>query len=193
MIAQIAEAEANRRKGNVWAVCAHDCGTLTHADVLERIHVVWVNGDPNPERPDLPHYGAGEATCTPTRAAVANPIFDATGVWLRRVPFRDERLLAALRAAGSKDRAAASPAAFWGGTRQSSISKKLLDTVGAGTVENRQIVCAATPTPFRARSEKSSRGADVRINHCRNLGLIAANAATRSTVPSRLTCERSPR
>jgi CO/xanthine dehydrogenase Mo-binding subunit len=74
--------------------------TLTHADTPERIDVVLVNGDPNPERPDLPHYGAGEATCKPTLAAVANAIFDATGVRLRRVPFRDERVLASLRAAG---------------------------------------------------------------------------------------------
>ena len=59
-----------------------------------------VNGDPNPARPDLPHYGAGEATCKPTLAAVANAIFDATGVRLRRVPFREERVLAALQAAG---------------------------------------------------------------------------------------------
>jgi CO/xanthine dehydrogenase Mo-binding subunit len=42
--------------------------TLTHADAPERIDVVLVNGDPNPERPDLPHYGAGEATCKPTLA-----------------------------------------------------------------------------------------------------------------------------
>jgi CO/xanthine dehydrogenase Mo-binding subunit len=74
--------------------------TLTHADIPERIDVVLVNGDPNPERPDLPHYGAGEATCKPTLAAVANAIYDATGVRLRRVPFRDERVLKALQAAG---------------------------------------------------------------------------------------------
>jgi nicotinate dehydrogenase subunit B len=59
-----------------------------------------VNGDPNPNRPDLPHYGAGEASCKPTIAAVANAIYDATGVRIRRVPFRDERVLAALQAAG---------------------------------------------------------------------------------------------
>ncbi len=74
--------------------------TLTHADAPEKIDVVLVNGDPNPNRPDLPHYGAGEAICKPTIAAVANAIFDATGVRLRRVPFRDQRVLAALRAAG---------------------------------------------------------------------------------------------
>jgi CO/xanthine dehydrogenase Mo-binding subunit len=32
-------------------------------------------------------------------AAVANAIFDATGVRLRRIPFRDARVLAALNAA----------------------------------------------------------------------------------------------
>jgi nicotinate dehydrogenase subunit B len=73
--------------------------TLTHADTPARIDVVLVNGDPNPNRPDLPHYGAGETSCKPTLAAVANAIFDATGVRLRRVPFRDARVLAALKAA----------------------------------------------------------------------------------------------
>ena len=74
--------------------------TLTHADTPERIDVVLVNGDPNPAREDLPHYGAGETVCKPMLAAVANAIFDATGVRLRRVPFRPERVLAALKAAG---------------------------------------------------------------------------------------------
>jgi CO/xanthine dehydrogenase Mo-binding subunit len=73
--------------------------TLRHTDVPERIDVVFVNGDPNPNRPDLPHYGAGEASMKPVIAAVANAIFDATGVRLRRVPFRKERVLAALNAA----------------------------------------------------------------------------------------------
>ncbi len=74
--------------------------TLTHLDTPERIDVVIVNGDPNPNRPDLPHYGAGETVCKPTLAAVANAIYDATGVRLRRIPFRDARVLAALKAAG---------------------------------------------------------------------------------------------
>ena len=37
--------------------------TLTHADAPARIDVVQLNADPNPNRPDLPHYGAGEAAC----------------------------------------------------------------------------------------------------------------------------------
>jgi len=72
--------------------------SLRHADTPESVEVVLVNGDPNPNRPDLPHYGAGEASHKPMIAAVANAVHDATGVRLRRVPFRRERVLAALRA-----------------------------------------------------------------------------------------------
>ncbi|HKC55172.1 MAG TPA: molybdopterin cofactor-binding domain-containing protein [Vicinamibacterales bacterium] len=75
--------------------------TLTHMDAPAQIDVVLVNGDPNPNRPDLPPYGAGEAAMKPTIAAVANAIFDATGVRMRRVPFRKERVLAALNAANA--------------------------------------------------------------------------------------------
>jgi CO/xanthine dehydrogenase Mo-binding subunit len=73
--------------------------TLRHTDTPASIDVVMVNGDPNQNRPDLPHYGAGETVCKTTLAAVGNAIFDATGVRLRRVPFRDARVLAALKAA----------------------------------------------------------------------------------------------
>ena len=72
--------------------------TLTHRDAPEKIDVVLVNGDPNPNRPDLPPYGAGETACKPMLAAIGNAIYDATGVRLRRVPFRDARVLAALNA-----------------------------------------------------------------------------------------------
>ncbi len=71
--------------------------TLTHADTPAKIDIVLLNGDPNPNRPDLPPYGAGEAAIKPTVAAVANAIYDATGVRIRRVPFRDKRVLAALK------------------------------------------------------------------------------------------------
>ena len=73
--------------------------SLRHSDTPETIDVVLVNGDPNPNRTDLPHYGAGEASHKPIVAAVANAIYDATGVRMRRPPFRKERVLAALRAA----------------------------------------------------------------------------------------------
>ena len=70
--------------------------TLTHADVPERIDVVLVNGDPNQNRPDLPHYGAGETMLKPTMAAIANAVFDATGLRLRQVPFTPAVVRAAL-------------------------------------------------------------------------------------------------
>ncbi len=73
--------------------------TLRHVDAPEKLEVVLVNGDPKPDRPDLPSYGAGEAAMKPMMAAIANAIHDATGVRLRRVPFRDDRVLAALKAA----------------------------------------------------------------------------------------------
>ena len=75
--------------------------SLRHTDTPDEIDVVLVNGDPDPDRSDLPPYGAGEAICKPMIAAVANAIYDATGVRLRRAPFRDERVLAALDAAGA--------------------------------------------------------------------------------------------
>ena len=40
------------------------------------------------DRPSLPAMGAGEAATAPVAAALGNAIFDATGVRLRRVPFR---------------------------------------------------------------------------------------------------------
>ncbi len=74
--------------------------TLRHRDAPESIDVVIVNGEPNPDRPDLAPYGAGEPSIRPVVAAVANAMYDATGVRLRRVPFRAERVLEALDAAG---------------------------------------------------------------------------------------------
>jgi len=71
--------------------------SLRHSDTPERIDVVVVNGDPDPGREDLAPYGAGETSHKPVIAAVANAIYDATGVRLRRAPFRAERVLAALK------------------------------------------------------------------------------------------------
>ncbi len=39
--------------------------------------------------------GAGEPATCPTAAAVGNAVFDATGVRLRRTPFRSDRVKAA--------------------------------------------------------------------------------------------------
>jgi len=39
------------------------------------------------QRPGEPSLGAGESSSVPGTAAIANAIFDATGVRIRRVPF----------------------------------------------------------------------------------------------------------
>lgn len=49
------------------------------------------------DRRDEPSIGAGEAATSPIPGAIANAIFDATGVRIRDVPFTPERVLAALR------------------------------------------------------------------------------------------------
>ncbi len=46
------------------------------------VEVVLVN------RPELPPMGAGEAATAPVAAALANAVFDATGIRVRRVPFK---------------------------------------------------------------------------------------------------------
>jgi CO/xanthine dehydrogenase Mo-binding subunit len=48
------------------------------------------------DRPTEPSYGAGEAAAAPVAAAVANAVFDATGVRLRTIPFTAARVKAAL-------------------------------------------------------------------------------------------------
>jgi len=53
---------------------------------------------------EMPHedpMGAGESASVPSAAAIANAIFDATGVRLTEVPFTPSRVLAALRKAAA--------------------------------------------------------------------------------------------
>ena len=49
------------------------------------------------DRPGQPYLGSGEATQGPTAAAIANAIFDATGVRVRDIPFTPDRIRAAFR------------------------------------------------------------------------------------------------
>ena len=44
------------------------------------------------DRPEQPALGVGEAASVPSAAAIANAVFDATGVRLREVPFTASRL-----------------------------------------------------------------------------------------------------
>ena len=62
-------------------------------DAIPEIDTVLV------DRPGEPFLGAGEASCGPTGAAIANAIFDATGIRARRLPLTPQ----ALRAAAAED------------------------------------------------------------------------------------------
>jgi CO/xanthine dehydrogenase Mo-binding subunit len=54
------------------------------------------------DRPNEPPRGAGEAATAPVTAALANAVFDATGIRLRTVPFTAPRLKAAMAESGVK-------------------------------------------------------------------------------------------
>jgi nicotinate dehydrogenase subunit B len=75
------------------AVTSVDWITYPILDITEtpsQVDVVLIN------HPELPPSGAGEPSIRPVAAAIANAIFDATGVRIRRVPFSPERVKAAL-------------------------------------------------------------------------------------------------
>jgi nicotinate dehydrogenase subunit B len=50
------------------------------------------------DRPEEPSLGAGEASCGPTAGAIANAVHQATGVRIRDLPLRPERIRAAFSA-----------------------------------------------------------------------------------------------
>jgi CO/xanthine dehydrogenase Mo-binding subunit len=64
---------------------------LDMTEVPEAIEIVVLNNSP-----EYPPRGVGEPATRPTVPAIANAIFDATGVRMRRVPFTPERVKAAL-------------------------------------------------------------------------------------------------
>ena len=85
----------------LWEEVTFDRKTVTSVDWISypilditetpgEVDVVLIN------HPELPPTGAGEPSIRPVAAAIANAIFDATGVRIRRVPFSPERVKAAL-------------------------------------------------------------------------------------------------
>lgn len=85
----------------LWEEVTFDNNAVTSVDWLtypilditetpEKIDFALIN------RPELPPSGAGEPSIRPVAAAIANAIFDATGVRIRRVPFSPERVKQAL-------------------------------------------------------------------------------------------------
>ena len=85
----------------LWEEVIFDRNTVTSIDWLTypilditetpgEVDVVLIN------HPDQPPTGAGEPSIRPVAAAIANAIFDATGMRIRRVPFSPERVKGAL-------------------------------------------------------------------------------------------------
>lgn len=75
------------------AVTSVDWISYPILDITEtpaEVNVVLIN------HPEIPSSGAGEPSIRPVAAAIANAIFDATGVRIRRVPFSPERVKEAL-------------------------------------------------------------------------------------------------
>ncbi|HXD75455.1 MAG TPA: molybdopterin cofactor-binding domain-containing protein [Vicinamibacterales bacterium] len=60
------------------------------SDVPASVEIVLI------DRKDLPPGGAGEPSSRPTAAAIANAVFDATGVRIRQLPLSPERVKAAV-------------------------------------------------------------------------------------------------
>ena len=81
-------------RGSVLSVDWASYPILEMRDAPEAIDTVLI------DRPELAPTGAGEPTMRVVPAAVANALYDATGVRLRRAPLTPERVKAALAAAG---------------------------------------------------------------------------------------------
>ena len=64
---------------------------LRFSEVPDSIEVVIVNNDPK-----YPMHGAGEPATCPTAAVISNAVYDAVGIRLRELPFRPDRVKAAL-------------------------------------------------------------------------------------------------
>src|ERR1035437_2299394 len=100
-----APSEGNIVQGvsrTLWEEVTFDRKTVTSVDWISypilditetpgQVDVVLIN------HPEIPPSGAGEPSIRPVAAAIANAIYDATGVRIRRVPFSPGRGKAALR------------------------------------------------------------------------------------------------
>jgi nicotinate dehydrogenase subunit B len=75
---------------NVTSVDWQSYPILDIAEAPEAIDVVLI------DRPEIAPSGAGEPAIRPVAAAIANAVFDATGVRIRRVPFSPDNVKSAL-------------------------------------------------------------------------------------------------
>jgi nicotinate dehydrogenase subunit B len=80
--------DARRITSSDWS--SYPIARFTEMPDTVEVHVI--------DRPGAPFLGTGEAAQGPTAAAIANALFDATGVRLRELPFTRERIKVAVGA-----------------------------------------------------------------------------------------------
>jgi nicotinate dehydrogenase subunit B len=100
-------------------------------------------------RQSEPPLGAGESAAVPSAAAIANAIYDATGIRFRELPITAERVLAALK--GSADMANSNPPDSPKSKRSKWLFGSLFAAFGA------ILGMAATALPWRAEIAPISR------------------------------------
>jgi nicotinate dehydrogenase subunit B len=104
-------------------------------------------------RPDQPPLGVGESASVPSAAAIANAIFDATGVRFRELPFTPERILAGLRGEQPAPQAAlpgAAPRKPAPRTHQNPFAKPLGAFASVAAMAAAVVSIAALALPWRS-------------------------------------------
>jgi nicotinate dehydrogenase subunit B len=77
-------------KSNVTSVDWRTYPILEMTEAPEQVDIVMI------DHPEIAPSGAGEASSRPTPAAIANAVFDATGVRIRRAPFTPDNVKSSL-------------------------------------------------------------------------------------------------
>jgi nicotinate dehydrogenase subunit B len=103
-------------------------------------------------RQDQPPLGVGESASVPSAAAIANAIFDATGVRFRELPFTPERILAGLRGGrpAIQSPLSVAPPKAPGRTHQNPFAKPLGAFASAAAMAAAVVGFAALALPWRS-------------------------------------------
>ncbi|HXO70802.1 MAG TPA: molybdopterin cofactor-binding domain-containing protein [Bradyrhizobium sp.] len=104
-------------------------------------------------RQDQPPLGVGESASVPSAAAIANAIYDATGVRFRELPFTPERILAGLHGEQPATQAAlprAAPPKPASRTHQNPFAKPLGAFASAAAMAAAVVSIAALALPWRS-------------------------------------------
>ncbi|MHB8267948.1 molybdopterin cofactor-binding domain-containing protein [Bradyrhizobium sp.] len=105
------------------------------------------------QRQDQPPLGVGESASVPSAAAIANAIFDATGVRFRELPFTPERILAGLRGGQPAPQAAlpsVAPPKPPSRTHQNPFARRVGVFTSAAAMVATMVSLAALALPWRS-------------------------------------------